>query len=280
MLYVRRFADPARFLARAEPFLIRAESENVLMLGICGQNRSGRPVFGDSSYLATVDNEQTVVACALRTPPHKAIISRADRGALELLVDDLISKYKTLPAVVGPEPTVSLFAELWSARTGATVREGMRQRLFETRCVLTPVRPSGQLRAATDTDMVTVAKWVEAFVNEAGLDDPSHPLDTARERIRERSMFIWDDGQPVSMAGWAGRTSRTARVNFVYTPPEFRRRGYASACVADLTQQLLGEGLVLCCLYTDLSNLTSNKIYQAVGYRPVCDVTDFRFTTG
>jgi hypothetical protein len=31
------------------------------------------------------------------------------------------------------------------------------------------------------------------------------------------------------------------------------------------------------CLYTDLANPTSNKIYQAIGYRPVLDRTTVRF---
>lgn len=280
MSSVHRFVEPAQFLERAEPFLMGSEAENVLMLGICGPNRSRRRVFADSAYLATVESSGAVVACALRTPPYKALISRADRGALETLVDDLAAKYEVLPAAAGPEPSIRLFAELWSARTGAAARLGMRHRLFETRRVLSPSRPPGALRVATEADLLTVGSWAEAFFEEAGLDDPSDPREIARDRIREGSIFVWDDPHPVSMAGWAGRTKRTARVNLVYTPPEFRRRGYASACVADLTQQLLEEGLVLCCLYTDLANPTSNKIYQAIGYRPVCDVTDFHFGDG
>ena len=212
-----------------------------------------------------------------RTPPYKAIISRADRDALERLVDDLAIKYDTLPAAAGPEPDVAVFAKLCSKRTGAAAHPGMRQRLFEARRVLPPPRPPGSLRVAQDADLPTVGRWATAFFEEARLDDPANPLDVARERIREGSIFIWQDAQQVSMAGWAGRTDRTVRVNFVYTPPEYRRRGYASACVAELTQQLLQEGLVFCTLYTDLANPTSNKIYQTIGYCAVCDMTDFHF---
>ena len=56
--------------------------------------------------------------------------------------------------------------------------------------------------------------------------------------------------------------------------PEFRGRGYASNCVAALTQKMLDQGRKFCFLYTDLSNPTSNKIYQQIGYRPVCDWMD------
>jgi hypothetical protein len=58
------------------------------------------------------------------------------------------------------------------------------------------------------------------------------------------------------------------------------KRGYASACVAGLTQRLLDEGHAFCCLCTDLANPTSNRIYQTIGYRPVCDMSDFHFEPG
>jgi predicted GNAT family acetyltransferase len=31
------------------------------------------------------------------------------------------------------------------------------------------------------------------------------------------------------------------------------------------------------CLYTQLQNPVSNRIYQAIGYRPVAEVTRYRF---
>ena len=55
----------------------------------------------------------------------------------------------------------------------------------------------------------------------------------------------------------------------VYTPPESRGHGYASACVAALSQRQLDAGRAFCALYTDLANPTSNSIYQKIGYRPV-----------
>ena len=275
MQIVHRFTEPRAFLARAEPFLRAEEVENALMLGICGSAR-----FDDSCYLATVEENQAVVACALRTPPHGALVTRADRQALELLATDLADKYQDLPAVAGPEPAVGVFARLWSARTGAAAGPATRMRVFEARRVVQLPMPTGTFRAAAEADLPTVARWSAAFCEETGLDDPSDPDDVARERIREGSFFIWEDARPVSMAAWAGRTGRMVRINHVYTPPEHRGRGYASACVASLTQQLPDEGFALCCLYTDLANPTSNKIYQAIGYRPVCDAAEYDLGAG
>ena len=69
-------------------------------------------------------------------------------------------------------------------------------------------------------------------------------------------------------------TKRAIAVNGVYTPLEWRRRGYATACVAALSELLL-RGFEFCVLYTDLSNPTSNSIYTRIGYRPVRDFLMF-----
>jgi predicted GNAT family acetyltransferase len=270
---VVRHADGNAFLTRATPFLARAEAENNIILSVAAA--SGGAASNDN-YFATVEDGDAVVACAIRTPPSKALLSRAGAAAMRLLIGDLIARYDKLPAVLGPEPAVRVFAELWAARTGLSAREGMRQRLFEARQVV-PLdrRPSGAIRFASDDDEDIITAWMEAFIREVALDNQYDPRRMARARINDGSIFVWDDGGPVSMAGWAGRTKRGVRVNFVYTPPEARGSGYASACVADLTERLLAKGAEFCCLVTDLANPTSNSIYQRIGYSPVCDFTDF-----
>ena len=64
-----------------------------------------------------------------------------------------------------------------------------------------------------------------------------------------------------------------ARVGPVYTPQEHRGRGYASAAVAEVSRRLLDEGARVC-LFTDQANPTSNRIYEALGYRPVVDMAN------
>jgi predicted GNAT family acetyltransferase len=91
-------------------------------------------------------------------------------------------------------------------------------------------------------------------------------------------MYLWEvEGERVALAAYVGPTPNGIRINTVYTPPERRRRGYASSLVADLSQLQLDRGRRFCFLFTDLSNPTSNKIYQNIGYRPVCDVEEITF---
>ena len=79
------------------------------------------------------------------------------------------------------------------------------------------------------------------------------------------------------MAARTGPTTHGVRINFVYTPSEFRGKGYASACAAALSQAMLNSGRRFCYLFTDLSNPVSNQIYQRIGYVPVCDFTEYQF---
>ena len=271
-MQVTRFPDPRSFLARAEPFLLRAEAENNLMLGIAGTPR----YFGEDAYLGTVDRDGEVVACAIRTPPFKAVITAGEPSAIDCLVTDLAERYPDLALVHGPEPSVSHFAGLWGKRAGVPSIQCTRLRLFEIReAPQVGVGVAGALRPATERDLATIVAWMTAFIAEALPGDPLDPVTHAADAIAMRRLSIWEDGLPVSMAGWAGKTRRGVRVNFVYSPPECRGRGYATACVSALTRQLLDEGRAFCCLYADRANPTSTGIYQKIGYRAIGDSSDY-----
>ena len=92
-------------------------------------------------------------------------------------------------------------------------------------------------------------------------------------------------GDVVSIAGWGGATPNGIRIGPVYTPPELRRHGYATALTADLSQSLLDGRLFdggrrFCFLYTDLANPTSNAIYERIGYVRAAESAEILFERG
>jgi predicted GNAT family acetyltransferase len=268
-----RHDSAASFLRRAEPFLLRAEAENNLLLGIATALARTAPL-GRRAYFVTVESEE-VVGCALRTPPHKLALTRIDdEPALRVLADDVFQLDPDLPMVMGPEPSIASFASHWRARSGANPSPMMRQRIYESRSVRLPAElVPGALRQATQGDLPLLVPWIADFLTT--MSEPRDPAEFAHERLATGSLFLWDNGGAVSMASFTGKTPNGVRVSGVYTPPVFRRQGYATACVAALTQRLFDAGNKYCCLYTDLANPTSNSIYQRIGYRPVCDVVDY-----
>ena len=75
------------------------------------------------------------------------------------------------------------------------------------------------------------------------------------------------------MTGANPPTFGVARVGPVYTPPSQRGRGWASNAVAEVSRMIRAQGS-RACLFTDQANPTSNKIYAALGYRPVVDMAN------
>jgi hypothetical protein len=271
-----RHADVQSFAGLASPWLLQSEAEHNLILGIIEQLKAAGAT--PNVYLATIEQQGDVVGCAFRTPPYKLGITRMPHGAVSALVEDVAQVYADIPAVLGPPAQARAFAEAWALCKNKTARPGMRQRIYELRQVVLPATlPPGELRLAGRRDLDVVISWLEHFATETGVPAPNVAAFVANH-INHKTLFLWEaEGEPRTAAVYAGKTPHGVRIGFVYTPPPFRRRGYATACTALVSQRALDNGNAFCCLYTDLSNPTSNDIYQRIGYTPVCDVADYVF---
>jgi hypothetical protein len=123
-----------------------------------------------------------------------------------------------------------------------------------------------------------MAEWAANFNNEIGEPQTKQQAaGTVEQLMKDQRLYVWDDGGVRSVAAVSGPTSHGTRISLVYTPPEFRGKGYASALVAALSQAMLDSGKKFCYLFTDQSNPVSNRIYQRIGYAPVCDFAEYQF---
>lgn len=275
------------FLTRMEPLLLAQEARYSLMLGIAMRVKSNPDAYGDAApYFAVAEDGTGVAAAASMTPPYGLIVyseRRDPRPGLMAIAHDLRAKWWTLPTVNGPEPVCTEFAQLWAALNSIETEVVISERTFELRAVIPPRPCAGHMRQARLADRELLAQWLVDFTEEALHNVEAISLDEARKRMQdsiERGvLYVWEDGEAVSLTGATRPTLNGISIGPVYTPPQFRGRGYASACVAAVSQQMLDQGRTFCTLFTDLANPTSNHIYQAIGYRPICDYTVYRFTT-
>lgn len=278
---ILRSSSVAAFLDLAGEFLAAREAEHNLLFGILSTYEADPSQYAEPPYLVTVLHGDKVVGAAIRTPPWRLVLSEMDHpGAVHRLVQDLAGV--ALPGVVGPAAAAHHFSEAWvEAGLPGTPRIARHERAFRLRRVIPPRPTSGAMVRAGPEHRRLLADWTRAFHDEALGNSPPQDYDAMADRwIRGlgRTAYLWiDDGRPVSLAGAGGRTPNGTRVGPVYTPPGERGRGYASNLVAQVSQLQLDEGRTFVFLFTDIANPTSNKIYQDIGYEPVCDVDEVEF---
>jgi predicted GNAT family acetyltransferase len=220
----------------------------------------------------------------MQTPPYNLILARPrDDVALEALATGIDGE---LPGITGARPEVDKFTRLWSAAHAVepNILRGMGVYALEH---VQPVPPApGVSRAGTKDDEQLLLDWMDAFGVEV-LEENDPGRTEARAMVEHRlsggdgGFLLWEDGgEIVSVSGWGGPTPNGIRVGPVYTPPEARGRGYATALVAELSQTLLDGGRTFVFLYTDLANPTSNAIYERIGYVRVAESAMVEFVPG
>jgi predicted GNAT family acetyltransferase len=274
---VREHDDPGVFLDLTRDELERREALNGLVLGIATRLReraaAGEPADEPRPLWVTVESDDVLRLAGVMTPPRPLILATTGGHAgeaVEALVRHLVTRERNVPGVTGPSEVSLEFAESWRRATAAEFRTQMRQGVYELREVRCRGDAPGRMRPASSADVDLLTRWMIAFGRDAGVDageDEAAVRELVHTRTARGDFVIWEDGdRPVCTAARARPTRRGATVNAVYTPVEFRRRGYATACVAALSRQILDSGKEFCTLFTDLANPTSNRIYQEIGY--------------
>lgn len=261
--------DLAAFAGQALPWAQKDPVVNNVLYTVVESRLSGAiPVEPGAVWARCLDGDE-LHAVAIRTPPHPLLVSPLSDAAAQALAEEL----PDVPALTGTAPAV------------ATVRRHLRRpaeltmamRIYALHQVRPPTAVPGVLRQADAGDESLACAWTQAFCEEAGL--PAEGVEQlTRSRVAAGRLWFWDvDDQPATFVSAAQPAAGVVRVGPVYTPSEQRRHGFASACVAAVSQLALDSGAERCMLYTDLANATSNSIYQAVGYQPVNDAETWTF---
>jgi predicted GNAT family acetyltransferase len=275
---VHGFTDANQFYQRVKNYLMNQEALHNLLLGICHGLIDDPENFQEPTYLATVEKEDKIIAVAMRTPPRNLVLSEIqDITAIQPLIQDVYSQFPSLPGVIGLTSESESFVLAWHTLTNQTYQLKLALRTFQLKEVQQIPSVTGYLRQAVTADKELLIKWYQAFCLEAlgeTVLDAEPWVDTVLKKGRA---YLWQDKVPVSIACSGSLTPNGVRINMVYTPVEYRRRGYATASVAALSQSLLNQGHQFCFLFTDLANPTANHIYQNIGYQPIGDWHQYSF---
>lgn len=288
-MHVTRHRTATSLLEAAGDFLVAREAEHNVPLGILQTLRDQPGFYPEPPYLATVQDSGRIALVVVRTPPFGPVLSEPGVPkerlplAVDALVDDLRAASPELPTVIGPPAVVAHFVNRWSIATGQPARRQLAERIYRLSRVIPPRPTPGSWRLAGPGERDLLHDWLVAFHEEA-LPPGSARTDigeTVERWVRraDRFAYLWETGgRVVSLVAAGARTPNGRRIGPVYTPPDERGHGYASALTAAASADQLGQGARFCFLLTDLANPTSNSIYQRIGYQPVSDVDLYGFS--
>lgn len=271
------FQNPDDFLEKTLTDLTRNETRNNLLLGLAFRLRDDLHFYSDQQPLMAVVTDTTGQNCAIAvmTPPYPMIIQSdpVNREAFERLLETLEESGWQIPGVNGVSDASDAFARIWQEKSGQPVRLSTQLRAYELREVCELEFPPGAMRIAEDNHAQIAANMLNAMSEEIGQKQARLATrESALKIIHEGGAFFWVvDRQVVSFALANRPQVKGICISGVYTPPQHRRMGYARALVAEVSKEMLSRGYALTNLFTDLANPTSNKIYQEIGYQPVCN---------
>ena len=273
--FTREVADVP---TRVDDFLAQRVERNVLA-SLLAHARAGRVTGSGALFAWGTGEDGEVRFYASRTPDWPLLVSELDERDADPLVERWLTHDRGVPGVTGVPASARAVADAWARRTRGRWGVRHREALHLLSEVVESRRPPGSLRRVREQDRELLIAWERAFVADAGII-PSAAAEaerTVERRIESGGAYVWHDGEPVSMLGLSPQIAGTVRIGPVYTPPERRRRGYASAAVAAVCADALARGACQCMLFTDLANPTSNKIYAAIGFRRVADWEELEF---
>lgn len=289
--------DPAAFLRETGDLLAADPVVTSVVATVTQQavaaDAAGDPPPDHPRWWAVVrDGAGTVVGAAMRTAPfepHPAYVLPMPDEAARALAHAVHERGERLDGVNGALPAAQVVAEETAALAGAGAVVDEHLVLWELPDLATLVdhHAPGRLRAARPDDVPLCVRWWDAFAvdsAEQGGREGAHPMDRATEegmaqRVAAGLVWLWEspEGEVVHLTAHTGSVYGVVRVGPVYTPREHRGHGYASAAVAQVTRRVLEAG-DRACLFTDRANPTSNKIYAAIGYRPVAETANLLVT--
>jgi predicted GNAT family acetyltransferase len=269
--------DTARaFEAAAGPWLAGEERANNVILSVL----KGAARRGDELRGWLVDGGAGPQLALLQTPPQYLLLSEGAIPAAEWAAETLDAD---LPGSNGPAAVADAFAARWSVRNNRAAFLHSEMTFYSLDRLEPFTQPGGCLRRATLEEVDALTPLAAAAARDMNLPAPERipaVLEThLRQRLAEGRQFVWEEGSSIrALAAYVDALEHAGtRIVGVYTPPEFRGRGYGTAITGALAETLLAAGQAWVALFADNANSTSTGIYRRLGFRPQLVFRSWRF---
>lgn len=280
---LRLYETPAGFLAENEAFLQQYEPVVQLSLGNARAHRD-EPCGPGLLFGRYEEQGEAVLLFGWLFPWNLCLNAapgdpRAPLAAAEL-ARYLLEKGIPIPGINARKDLCGAFRPAY----GGTFRLHTAMDIMVLRELVPPPAVPGRVRKACGADLERLTEWGMAFHREV-IHDGAGAAEIRQkyaEHVEQKAVALFEtpEGVPVSMAYASRGLPHGAGISGVYTPPEFRGRGYCQCTVAALCRELLEQGNAYCTLFVDKANPISNRVYEKIGFAILEDCCDYRLEEG
>ncbi len=262
------YEDAEHFLSRCGSWLLeRDDVHNPLYAAALLISRGSTVFTGPYWFGAIEDDNGAIVACGNHNLPNGLYMTESPEDVIDAVYHSVVDAVGLPHRIMAPHDTAERLAERFSDQGKVSSRFQTRWLTYRVEDVVSSAMDvPGRLRKGLAEEEDLVADWGRAY----GEEDPA-PLDVStfmRQKLSEGDLFVWDDDGARTILTLSGRVGKGIRISAVYTPPEFRCRGYASAAVAALSQAELRDGREFVVLNVTDGN-PAVRLYKRLGYRLV-----------
>lgn len=267
---VNCYKKASEYLLANEKVLLIEEAFNSLLLGLAKSNRN---LKSDDTIYFDLTHEGQLYLTGLKTKGRDLIVYGKSEK-LEYSIAAITALFERqdqdIPGFIGPKDLVRSIGKVFERAYNRAYRLTHKHMVYKLESIEHMPQNIGFLRLARHEEIEYLGGWMQVFYREAMNEtDTKVALDTTHQKVNAKELYVWESSVVVSMAAVARPTNNGITVNYVYTPQEYRRKGYATKLVAELSHLMLEKGYKFCTLFADVDNPTSNNIYSKIGYKPI-----------
>ena len=281
-MIVKEYGNADLFLKEYEAILLEREAAAQLLLYFAYQSRTDQNV-GKELYGAVLLETKIVLLFGIIHGVdliiYTAIKDEEEEGA-RVTADYLGNRHIGIGSLNARQILCQSFIEQYKNYVKGSFIGKLWTDIMELRQLNDIKAAVGGQRQANLKDAKLIADWMIQFQIEALMDEADYEaaLLRATQLINRKELYLYEDEEHrvVSMAAATRRLVHGMGITYVFTPEEYRGKGYAAANIYYLSKTLLNQGFEFCTLYVDKKNPLSNRAYEKVGYKVIEDNYDYK----
>lgn len=280
-MVVNKFDNAQTFLNLYEELMLQNEAVSQLILYDAYQNLT---VNADEKCMfgSVVSNDKAILLFCNVAPYNLVIYAIDDEEQIEAskaLADYIYNNHIPITGINAKNEICQSFMVQYELKADCIFQERFGMDIMEVRQLIESKPSHGNHRNAIVLEAKIITDWIIQYQMEAAASEMDYEevLKKIVGYIEEQKIFVYEiDNQTiVSMAIVTRQLPHGIAIGYVYTPDEYRGKGYAASNLYFTCKHYLENGYQYCSLFADKKCTLSSRAYEKVGFRTLEDHYDY-----